>query len=87
MAGRLEGVAIGNDFHLYHNWQTTPSGGWYGWVDLGCCVWVNPDIRTNYDGRLEAFAIGTASDLVHTWQTSAGGGWYGLTSLGGSWRA
>jgi hypothetical protein len=33
--GRLEVFVIGGDGIAYHNWQTTPNGGWADWTALG----------------------------------------------------
>ncbi|MER6358398.1 S8 family serine peptidase [Streptomyces sp. NPDC001634] len=81
--GRLEAFGRGLDHALWHNWQTSPGGGWSGWNSLGGLVDL-PRVDRNLDGRLEAFVIGTDHALWHSRQTSPGGGWSGWNSLGGA---
>ena len=33
--GRMEVFVRGTDNALWHKWQTTPNGGWSGWVSEG----------------------------------------------------
>lgn len=85
--GTLEVFYIGSDFKLYHNWQTSPSGTWYGQTHgetplggLGTSV----TVISNQDGRLEVFYIGTDSNLYHNWQTLPNGpAWTGESALNG----
>ena len=83
---RLEIFGIGTDKALWHNFQTTPGGGWSGWSSLGI-----PGSGTNWsialaqnaDGRLEVFAISTADGVLwHIHQVVINGGWSGWESLG-----
>jgi len=82
--GHLEVFGNGTDHALYHNWQTSPGGGWSGWSSLGGRLTTDAAVALNQDGRLEIFARGTDDALYHDWQTSPGGGWSGWNSLGGS---
>jgi hypothetical protein len=84
--GRLEVFAVGADdvgSHgaLWHNWQTTPGGGWSGWNSLGGSIYW-PLVEANSDGRLEVFARGPNEELLHIWQNGpAGTGWSDWYSL------
>lgn len=33
--GRLEIFGIGTDGNMYHDWQVSPAGSWYGWQPIG----------------------------------------------------
>jgi len=51
---RLEIFYVGTNEKIYHNWQTSPNGGWAGEAPIGgearqICV------GRNHDGRLEVF--------------------------------
>jgi hypothetical protein len=84
--GRLEIFALGGgDGALYHNWQTSPGGGFSGWNWLlgNGNMATAPTVGVNDDGRLEVFTQGTDGTGWHVWQTSPGGGWSGGASLGG----
>lgn len=82
--GRLETFVVGTDQGMYHDWQTSPGGGWSGWNGLGGILTSEPVVVSNADGRLEAFVVGTDKGLYHNWQVSPGGGWSGWVGLGGS---
>jgi hypothetical protein len=85
--GTLEVLYIGSDFNLYHNWQTSPSGPWYGQTNGETPLGGSAKIVTvigNQDGRLEVFYIGTDSNLYHNWQTTPNGpAWAGESALNG----
>ena len=81
--GRLELFYIGIDDNLYHNFQTTPSGGWYGESPFSGAA-KKIVIGSNSDGRLELFYIGTDNNLYHNWQTTPNGGWFGERPFGGA---
>lgn len=59
--GRLELFGVGSDSAVWHNWQTSPGGGWSGWNSLGGKVSGRPVVARNANGQLEVFAIGTDS--------------------------
>lgn len=74
-----------SDSHIYHIWQATPGGSWYGaWVSLGGAASDSPSATINADGRLEVFYAGTDGALWHSWQLSPAGGWSAASSLGGA---
>jgi len=74
--------ARGSDAAIWHNWQTSPNGGWSGWYSLG--GWIDElSVSQNNDGRLEVFARGSDAAVWHNWQTAPNGGWSGRYSLGG----
>jgi|GEM_PF-6121444 len=78
--GRLEVFATDNAYaEIYHNWQTTPNGGWNGWANLQSgygFVGAAPATAQIYDGRLEVFAVGRDNNIWHNFVLS-GGGWSG----------
>jgi hypothetical protein len=83
--GRLEIFALGGGNAIYHNYQTSPSGGWSGWTWMGGSLQQAPAVVMNADGRLELFGWGTDSALWHAWQQTAANSssWSGWASLGG----
>jgi ricin-type beta-trefoil lectin protein len=77
--GRLEvfGVRL-QDGRLYHNWQTSPNGGWSGWHPLtDQMVAGGRGVASvlNGAGGLEVYATLTDGALHRRYQTS--GGWSG----------
>lgn len=83
--GRLEIFAVGGGNAIYHNWQTSPSGGWSGWTWMGGSIQQPPVPVINADGRVELFGWGTDGALWHAWQQTAANSssWTGWSSLGG----
>ncbi|MDB6024955.1 MAG: N-acetylmuramyl-L-alanine amidase, negative regulator of AmpC, AmpD [Verrucomicrobiales bacterium] len=83
--GRSEIWVVGTDNYVYHNWQTTPGGAWYGWQNMSApgTQAKGVTVGKNLDGRLEAFVIGSDGAVWHSAQVSPGGGWGGWGSLGG----
>ncbi|WP_157546104.1 hypothetical protein [Hamadaea tsunoensis] len=81
--GRLEVFAASGTV-LYHNFQTSPGGGWSGWISLGQPsggLWNGPSVAKNSDGRLEVFATSLGA-LYHAWQDShITGGWSGWAKI------
>jgi hypothetical protein len=81
--GRLEVFAFSNN-HLWHSWQTSPSGSWSDWS-----VFYDPPsnvggggsdivIGRNADGRQEVFMKSSFNgQLYQTWQVTPNGGWSG----------
>lgn len=88
--GRQVLFAIGSDGALWHNWQTSVNGGWYGWYSLGrpsssSLMWREPAVALNADGRLEVFAIATSGAVWHRWYTCPTGcSWSAWSNLGGN---
>jgi hypothetical protein len=84
--GRLEVFVRGDDFQLWHVFQTAPNGGWSGWVTRGAPASVllegAPVVAPSADGRLEVFIIGSDGALWHVWQTAPSNGWSGWLSHG-----
>jgi len=80
--GRLEVFVIGINNQVYHNWQTTPGGGWSGgWTMIQPGVmFTEIDVGRNLDGQLQVFAVG-ADFQVHT--SLQRDGWNGWKPLGG----
>lgn len=70
--GRLEVFTVGTDSVLWYAWQTTPTGTWTNWQNLGGSITSNPAAALSADGHIEVFAIGTDSTLQHIWQTPSG---------------
>ena len=86
--GRLEIFYVGTNHVLYHNFQTTPNGGWHGDLPLG--GWAADShvrqiaVGQNLDGRLEVFYVAYNNTIFHNFQTAPNGGWHGELALGGS---
>jgi hypothetical protein len=81
---RLNVFVIGNDGAVWRNWQSTPGGGWSGWVSLGGVVdMLTVGQNKDGNGRLEVFARGLDNAVWHNWETSPGGQWSGWFSMGG----
>ena len=80
---RTEIFALGADHHIYHNWQTSPGGGFQGWSIFSPSPQLvsDPGVGLNSDGRLESFATGGDGNLYHLWQTAPSSGWSGIFSL------
>ena len=73
---------MGTNDALYHNWQTSPNGGWAGEDPFGGKA-KQVAIGSNADGRLEVIYVGTNDAIYHNWQTSPNNGWAGEAPLGG----
>jgi hypothetical protein len=78
--GRLELLLTGNDFQLWHIYQTAPSGGWSDWISHGSPPGTDingftPAMAASADGRLELFATGFDQRLWHINQLTPSGGW------------
>jgi alpha-beta hydrolase superfamily lysophospholipase len=80
--GRIEVFARGTDNHVWHVWQTSPNGGWSGWLALDQGVGRDDvfgqsiAVGVNYDGRMEVFAqLARQKWIAHVWQLAANGGW------------
>jgi hypothetical protein len=100
--GTLEVFYIGSDYLLYHNWQTSPGGPWWGATHgetplvpgaglraaAGTTVGdaLQVTVAVNQSGTLEIFYIGRDNNLYHNWQTTPGGSWNGQAFLGGTGR-
>src|ERR1051326_4750356 len=62
--GRVEAfgrVGLMGSGGLWHNWQTSPGGGWAGWSSLSAPPGVTLSgvaVGINADGRLEVFTTG-----------------------------
>lgn len=84
--GRLEIFAIGSDYNVYHNWQTSPGGVWNGWLPVSSTINAqgSPAAAINSDGRLEAFAVGNDGIVYQSWQLWPGGPWSDWKQLGSS---
>jgi hypothetical protein len=83
--GALEMFGVGSNTAVWHDWQTSSSGGWHAWASLsqsgsvpGCVV------ARNSNGTLEAFVVGPTKNVMRNYQTSGGGSWNGWVSLGGT---
>jgi surface antigen len=81
--GRLELFAIGQNWELYHRWQTSPGGSWSSWRQLDGSV-SGVAAETNADGRIELIALGLYGEVYRRAQTTPGGGWSGWQRLDGS---
>ena len=81
--GRLEVLYIGTDDVLYHNWRSSPNGGWAGEsvLDTSSNKGKALAVAQNADGRLEVLYIGTDNVLYHNWRSSPNGGWAGESVL------
>ena len=76
---------VGGGNVVYHNYQTSPGGGWSGWIPIGGSIASPPTVAMNADGRLQLFAQGTDTAGWYAWQLLPGnGGWSEWVSLGGS---
>jgi hypothetical protein len=84
--GRLAAAAVAINGAAFVNTQTSPGGGWGGWVSLGGSLpFANViSIGTNHDGRLEVFALGNDKQIHHAWQATPGGAWSAMLPMGGS---
>lgn len=98
--GTLEVFYIGSDYLIYHNWQTSPGGPWWGGAHgetplapgagsravAGTTIGdaQQVTVAVNQSGALEIFYIGRDNNLYHNWQTTPGGPWNGEAPLGGS---
>ncbi len=85
--GSMDLFVIGTDGVLYHNYQTAPNGGWFGFVSLGGSWQQDADIAvgSEKDGRLNVFLIGNTGNLYHNWQTAVNGtSWNGFSDLSGA---
>jgi GH25 family lysozyme M1 (1,4-beta-N-acetylmuramidase)/acylphosphatase len=81
--GRIEVFVRGTNGHLYHNWEKTPAGAWYGWFDGGGNV-SEPVAANDADGRIEVLARGTDSHLYRTRQKAPNGSWEAWVKIGGN---
>ncbi|WP_150107567.1 CHAP domain-containing protein [Pedosphaera parvula] len=80
--GRLDLWGVGTDGSVYHNVQSTPNGGWNGWVTTGLSgVQSGVTVARNADGRLEAFARGSNNSIWHTYQSTPNGSWSAWADL------
>ena len=74
--GRLEIFYVGNDTHLFHNWQIRPGisdpTNWIGETRFPGDSAKQVTVARNADGRLEIFYVGTNSSLYHNWQMKPG---------------
>ncbi|KAK0703712.1 hypothetical protein B0T26DRAFT_732354 [Lasiosphaeria miniovina] len=79
--GRLQVFVRGNEGNLWSVPQSSPGGGWGGWISLGhpqaVGITDSASVAANADGRLEIFAQGVDQNLYHIWQTTPGGSWSG----------
>jgi GH25 family lysozyme M1 (1,4-beta-N-acetylmuramidase)/acylphosphatase len=81
--GRIEVFVRGTDGHLYHDWEKTPGGDWYGWFDGGGGI-DDPFAANDQDGRIEVFARGTDGHLYRTRQKAPNSTWEGWVKVGGA---
>jgi acylphosphatase len=75
--GRLEVFAPAGG-GVAHQWQTTPGGGWSGWLPLvGVSLPADTPllITRNADKRLEVFGVNASGALMHVWQKVPNGDW------------
>jgi hypothetical protein len=82
--GRLDVFVLGGGNIVYHSYQTSPGGGWSGWVSLGGSIAAPPNVAINADGRLQLFAQGTNSAAWTAYQQIPGGNWSSWVSMGGA---
>ncbi len=80
--GRIEVFVRGTNGKLYHNWEKTPGGAWYGWFDGGGNI-SEPFAATDADGRIELLARGTNNHLYRTAQKTPNGSWGAWVEIGG----
>ncbi|SHM89567.1 hypothetical protein [Actinacidiphila paucisporea] len=69
----------GGDNKLYENAQSSPGGGYGGWVDHGGILYSDPIAILGCDGTIHVFTIGSDGALWHLPQLSPNGSW-------GSWQ-
>lgn len=74
-AGRIHVVARGFDNAIYINFQTTPNGGYSGWMNFGGIGDGDPVITRRSDNRLAIFVRGTDGKLYHRYQLAPNGNW------------
>jgi|GEM_PF-3491002 len=74
-AGRIHVVARGFDDAVYINFQTTPNGAYFGWMNFGGVITGDPVITRRGDGRLVIFVKGTDNRLYHRFQLTPNGNW------------
>jgi hypothetical protein len=73
---------VGTDDAIYHNWKTTPGGGWWGEVRLG--GYAKQIISTRHiDGTLAIYYVGTDNNLYSNAQVFPQGGWSGEVPVPG----
>jgi hypothetical protein len=69
--GRLEIFYVGNDTHLFHNWQIKPGisdpANWFGETRFPGDSAKQVTVARNKDGRLEIFYVGTNNSPLTTW--------------------
>ncbi len=85
--GVLDLFVIGTDNVLYHNYQTAPNAGWFGFVSLGGSWQQDTDIAVGNesDGRLAVFLVGNTGNLYNNWQSANNStSWHGFNSIGGA---
>jgi hypothetical protein len=89
--GRLALFSVGDDGHLWHNWQVQPNSGWAGFTDLGSPpggldTLQNPAVAVNLDNRMEVVVVGADGNVWGRWHTCPAGcswsGWHNHGSPG-----
>ncbi len=85
--GRLVLFALGSDYEIYQNWQTTAGDetNWSGWVGFGAPQGISlssPVVNQNADGRLQFFTAGSDGAIWSKWQVAPDSYWSGWGSLG-----
>ena len=81
--GRIELFAIGTNYGIFHNWQTTPAGGpWSGWYEMpgGGVAISGPYVYGGFD-RLVVYVVGTNGGWYANWQNQQNccwSGWYAV---------
>lgn len=74
-AGRIHVVARGFDDAVYINFQTTPNGSYFGWMNFGGIITGDPVITRRGDGKLAIFVRGTDNKVYHRFQVAPNGNW------------
>lgn len=79
--GSAQLVAIGDDYHLYHNIRHTDAT-WQGWVPLNlnasqCAIAAMPD------GSAQVLAVDGNANVTHNIRETPSGAWQGFTEIAG----
>jgi hypothetical protein len=80
---RLAAFVVGAGGVVSEDVQTTPGGGYGGFINLGGAGFRGLAAGNEADGRLQVFAIGADGAAWHSYEVTAGQ-WSGWSSLGGS---
>jgi hypothetical protein len=82
----LEVFVPASNGDVWHNWQSSPSGAWNGWVDMGSGSYGIAGLRAadNADGSLSVFGIGANGDVWTARESAPEVGWSAWTDLSGT---